>query len=217
MDGEQPQTREQKKPGRDIFWTNATVGYGFLNMEMFEVDERRLSADLFSSRLDGPGATLAVGTRLMPVTLAVRGSVYDLNGTREDGLEREATLWSADAEIAMNLLIGSVQPFFLVGGGYSMLANITHANVDTNDDLDVNGANVRGGLGLWYFVTPALSVGGRGTAELLFLNRPGVPLTDIVASRSASTISEAEAEAREAHGSSVGAAYAITIGPGLHF
>jgi len=83
--------------------------------------------------------------------------------------------------------------------------------------LAVDGANVRAGLGLDFYVIPLLSLGARFTGELLFLSRPGVPIRDLATAQQVSTIGEAKARLLEADGSSIGTALNLTVGPALHF
>jgi hypothetical protein len=51
----------------------------------------------------------------------------------------------------------------------------------------------------------------------LFLSRRAVPIRDLAEQQEVGTISEAKARVLEADGSSAGFAYAVVLGPGLHF
>jgi hypothetical protein len=122
------------------------------------------------------------------------------------------TLLDAGADLTRRSLhvrfqLGRVEPHLLFGGGYSTFGGLDNAIDGVRAGLDIDGANLRAGLGLDWFATPELSIGARGTAEALFLSRRAVPIRDLARPREVGTLSEARARILEAEGSTAGAAY----------
>jgi hypothetical protein len=126
-------------------------------------------------------------------------------------------LYSIDAELGVRIPIVRFEPYLLVGGGYSAFGGLDDAISGVGQGLAVDGANVRAGLGLDFYVIPLLSLGARFTGELLFLSRPGVPIRDLATAQQVNTVGEAKARLLEADGSSIGTALNFTVGPALHF
>ena len=62
----------------------------------------------------------------------------------------------------------------LVAGGYSTFGGMGDMVDGLGEGLDVNGVNVRGGLGFDYYLSRELSLRAEGTSEVLFLSREGV-------------------------------------------
>jgi hypothetical protein len=152
--------------------------------------------------------------RLLTVTLGARGKVIHLSSS---GPVQNADLWSLDGELAFRIPVATLEPYFMLGGGYSALGGVHDAVSGVNDGLDITGANLRAALGLDYFVTPTFSIGAKATAEVLFLNREGVPIRDLATPQSVDTVGEARARVLEADGSAAGSAIGFFITPGLHF
>jgi hypothetical protein len=208
--------RKEERFGKEIFWTNAGVGYGFFDLTTVE---RRtdVTADVVASRVGGVSGHVGAGVRLLTLTLGARVTVNDLRGTREDGVDQEFVLWTLDGELGFKLPFGRVEPFFVLGAGYAAFGGFGDAVAEVGQGLDVTGANVRGGIGVDYYFSPRVSVGFRGTGEMLFLNRRGVPIRDLTTSQQVETVREARTRALQADGSSIGAGYRFFVGPGLHF
>ena len=158
-----------------------------------------------------------MGLRVMTFTFGLRGRLLAVSGDSDVGTDASLNLWSLNLETGFRIPLGRLEPHLVLGAGYSAVGGLGDAIPGLAEGLDISGANVRGGLGLTYYATPALSIGGQATAEALFLNRRGVPIRDLAEPRSVETIGEARARALEADGSSIGMAYAVVVGPGLHF
>ena len=216
--GEGRAEKKEKKPTETWFWLDGGAGYGHVNLSTFVVDDAEsLTADLVPTNTGGVAGHLGLGLRFGIFTIGPRGTVIALQDARTGRSVRDIQLWSLDLEGTFRIPLGRLEPHFLFGGGYSTFGGLDDAVDGVRAGLDIDGANVRAGLGLDWFATPELSIGARGTAEVLFLSRRAVPLRDLARPREVGTISEARARILEAEGSSAGAAYTLVIGPGLHF
>jgi hypothetical protein len=79
-------------------------------------------------------------------------------------------LWSLDLDLGLHLPLGNLEPYALVGAGYS---EVDLRNDDGNY-FSIKGFNVRLGGGLDYYVTNVFSVGGQITAEMVRLSRGAI-------------------------------------------
>jgi len=212
---ETPDKPRETRPGV----LRGSVGYTAADLTTFvaESDGDRFTADLLPSSLQGPSARLGLGLRLSAVSLSLVGSLAAFSA--DERFEMDSLyLWSVDGELAFHLFSGSkVEPYLLLGAGYSSLNGIEDAVPGVEGAYRVRGVNARGGIGLDYYATNTFSIGALATAELLFLTRPGVSAFGLMQPEQVETVGEARARALEGDGSSVGAAYSIVIGPGLHF
>ena len=109
------------------------------------------------------------------------------------------------------------EPYFTLAGGYATLGGLSSAVNGLNSGLGVNGADVRIGVGLDYFVEPWFSVGAHLTGEILALSRPGVPLKDLTEAKRIGSIDDAKARLLQASGTSVGSVSTIAAVVGFHF
>jgi hypothetical protein len=193
--------REDSGRGLEFFWLNAEIGAMHLGLQTFSADE--LVPEVVESTATGPLYGAAVGLRLVFVTLGARFRYATFPDWR---------LWTLNGELGLRVPLGLVEPYFTFGGGYASLGGFSSDDVGPGlnaDDVAIRGFNVRGGFGIDVYVTPAFSLGGLLTGELLVLTRPSV-------GGSASNGS-VEAEVYRFEGSSVGSAVSLTAVAGLHF
>lgn len=213
--------REDDSHVRKPFWIDGGLGWQRLDLTTFYVQRvsgsTALTADLAPRIVSGPGANVGLGARFSLLTLGLRLGMTLFDAASSPSVDGTLQLYSIDAELGVRMPIGRVEPYLVLGVGYSVLGGLGDAVSGLGKGLDIDGANGRIGLGLDYFANPYLSFGIRGTAEALFLARRGVSLRDLAAAQSVDTVGEAKARALEGGGSSVGTAFAITAGPGLHF
>jgi hypothetical protein len=217
---DEPQAEPSEKkidPLSTIFWLNGGVGYGNIDLTTFEANGDELTAGLVPTRADGPAADLGVGFRIVTFTIGARAGVTALNDDSPDRSVEGLQLWSADLELGFRIPLGRVEPHFFLAGGYSVIGGLGDAVVGVRQGMNIDGANVRAGAGLDWFVAPSFSLGARVAGEALFLSRRAVPIRDLAEQQKVGTISEAKARILEADGSSAGTAYTIVLGPGLHF
>jgi hypothetical protein len=212
------QESETREPSDRHFWVNGGAGYGYLSLDTFVVDdEDGLTASLVPMEADGVAGNLGLGFRFGTFTIGPRGTVMVLRNETAGRRVRELQLWSLDLELGFRIPLHKVEPHFMFGGGYSTFGGLDDAIEGVGDGLNIDGANLRAGVGIDWIPTPAFSLGARGTAEVLFLSRPAVPLRDLAEPRQVGTISEARARVLEGDGSSAGVAFTVVAGPGFHF
>jgi hypothetical protein len=200
----------------DPFWLNSGVGIEYVNMRTFRADPDTLSAGFFPTVATGPTVNLGAGVRVYMLSLGLRGGVAWLDDSARENLG-SIRLWSIDAEAAFHILSARIEPYLLLGGGYSTVGGLDDAVEGLGNGLDVNGANLRLGLGMNLRATPTLSFDARVSGELLALSRRGVPLRDLARPVEVGTLNEAEARVLQGNGSSLGTALTFTVGPAVRF
>ncbi len=207
------------EPSR-IEWLFIKPGLGYQRVwlrTLHAEDSERLTARVIPENLSGPAPSLGVGMKLWFVTLGVTGRVAHLSGAAPERGTAEVELWSLDGEVAFRAPLGALEPYVLVGGGYSTFGGMDDMVDGLGSGLDVNGANARGGLGFDYYFTRRLSLRFEGTGDILFLSRPGVPARDLATPKEIGTLDEAQERLLEADGSSAGLSFAVSGGVGVHF
>ena len=191
---------------RSVEWVrfHAGLGYQQVWLRTLMVDEDRLGARVVPEHMSGPAPAIGVSTKLWLVSLGVTARVADLSGA-EERADEQLRLWSLDGEVTLRAPSGQLQPFVLVGGGYAAL-----------DEVD--GLNLRSGLGFDYYLTSGLSLRLDGTGDFLLLGDGGIPSEDdFDRDRAGVSVAEAQARASELDRSSAGAAVAVNAGVGVHF
>ena len=201
-------------PFDELLWMTVNGGYSFANLTTVARDwsSEYFDVNVLPTRVSGPTAQAAVGVRLSILTLGVRGGFARLTGDPSESAIHEMNLWNVDGELGIHIPFGPVEPYFLIGGGFSTIGGFNDAASGR-----LNGANVGAGVGLRVYITEAVSVEALGNAELLFLTRKWTTLGDLEDVRDADNPEQAANTLRRADGSSIGTAYALTIGPGFHF
>jgi hypothetical protein len=203
-----------------VEWFFIKPGFGYqrvwLRTFMAE-DSERLTAHVIPEDLSGPAPSLTVGTKLWFVAFGVTGRVARLSGAAPERETTDLDLWSVDGEVAFRAPLGPLEPYVLLGGGYSTFGGMGDVVEGLGEGLDMNGANIRGGLGFDYYLTRELSLRFEGASDLLFLARPGVAARDLAEPKEVGTLNEAEERLLEADGSSAGIAFGVGAGLGVHF
>ena len=203
-----------------VEWLFIKPGFGYQRvwLRTFMADDAdRLTGRIIPEDLSGPAPSLGIGMKFWFMTFGVTGRVARLTGTAPEREASEIDLWSLDGELAFRAPLGPLEPFVLVGAGYSTFGGMGDVADGLGSGLDVNGANLRGGLGFDYYLTRELSLRMQGGSDILFLARPGVPARDLAEPREVGTLNEAEERLLEADGSSAGLAFDVGAGVGVHF
>jgi hypothetical protein len=150
---------EDSGRGLEFFYFDVEGG-----VEHVSLQSLHSSGDLVPSAVssNGVGSLLGVaaGARLLFFTVGPHfrfGHFSDWN------------LWSLDLDVGWHIPLGNLEPYAMIGGGYSRLSNYAGA-----DYASIKGFNIRIGGGLDYYITNVLSVGGQITAELLGLSRGAI-------------------------------------------
>lgn len=210
---EGPAKAEPRERGLEWLWVNAEGGVELANLRTFNASVDKLTVGLTPTSGVGPVAGMGMGVRLLFVTLGLRGRVAAMQSSGG----KDWQLWTLDAEAGVRVPLNHFEPYLTLAAGYASLGNFGTAVSGLGSGLDVNGANLRLGAGLDYYVTHAFSVGGVVSGEMLMLSRKGVPLRDLAVAKQIGTIDDAKARVLEASGTSIGGALAFTLVAGLHF
>lgn len=217
--GEVPVGVFGEEPKR-VEWLFIKPGFGYQRvwLRTFRAeDSERLTGRVIPEDLSGPAPSLGVGMKLWFVSLGVTGRVAHLSGAAPERETTDLELWSLDGELAFRAPLGPLEPYVLVGGGYSTFGGMGDVVEGMGSGLDVNGVNVRGGLGFDYYLTRELSLRFEGSSDVLFLTRPGVPARDLAEPKQVGTLNEVEERLLEADGSSAGLSFGVGAGLGVHF
>lgn len=152
---------EQEDSGRGLEWFYLTAGGG---AEYVNLTALSKSGDLLlgkSTSGAAPSASVALGVRLLTLTIGARGRVDILSDYK---------LLSVDPEIGLHLPSGDFEPYFLLGGGYSRLLGLG----GDASGKSIGGYNLRLAGGIDYYLTPYFSIGGQINADMVHLGRDAV-------------------------------------------
>ena len=191
--------REDSGRGLEWIWLNAEVGTQHLGLQTLKANDL-LDPKLVKTSQTGLVYGAGVGVRILVFTAGARFRV---------GSFSEWQLWTLNLEGGLRIPIGSLEPYFTVGGGYASLGSFS-TTAPASSKADVKGFNARAGVGLDYYLSNTFSVGGNLTGDLLFLSRSKVAEAD-------SSMSGDEAAVYGKDGSSIGAGATLTAVVGLHF
>jgi hypothetical protein len=201
----------------EVFLMQAESGYQSLRLRTFEAGtEDRLTVGFVPSRAAGPAFATGLGVRLGFFTLGLRAGVAHFEDRSLERSVGEYDLWSLAAEAGTRFSLGRFEPYLLLGGGYSAFGGLDDAVDGLGAGLDVDGVNLRAGLGFDIRLARWLTLGARGTGEVLFLGRDGVPVRDLARPKEVDTLGETRERLLEGDGSSIGAAWTITGVLGVH-
>lgn len=192
---------EEKDSGRGLQWLYFDVegGVQYVGLETFSSDGLTYAKTTGSSAV-GPMFGGGLGIQLLFVTIGGRARM---------GVFKDWNIASFGGELGFRFPIGSVEPYFDLGGGYAMLAGL---KTDTwGGDTKIHGGYVRAGLGLDYYVTSTFSVGGHVSGDVMILSRDGLKGASI------SDLTPDAQTVASKDGTSVGGALNGTVVLGLHF
>ncbi len=189
--------------------------YRSLDLRRIEYESSAAVGRLIPATAGGPSPGLGLGVRLWFVSLMLHGDVTFLSST-SGPIDDDMQLWNLDLEAAMRFLQGRIQPYLLLGGGYSALAGIDGLLDDRRSEAEAHGANARLGAGVDYYLTKNLTLGLRGGVDGLWL-ASRVSLLELAEPEKVDTLNETRARLREADGSVAGFAYAAGVTFGMHY
>jgi hypothetical protein len=171
------------------------------------VEEERLTAGFVESEASGGYVGLGLGAHLVVVQIGPRFRV---------GFFPDFRVFSIGGEVGLRIPISFVEPTLTVGAGYTALGTFTDLTFD--DDISIQGFDVRIAGGLDFFVHDNVSLGAGASWEFLGLTRPGVDVTRLSQQeKDNQNIDQAREDALAAEGSAYGSAVSITARLGLHF
>jgi hypothetical protein len=184
--------REDSGRGLEFFWLNGEIGVTHMGLQALKGDGL---VDPSQVETQQTGLTYGggLGARLVFITIGGRFRMATFS---------EWQLWTANLEVGLRIPVGSLEPYFTLGGGYASLGSFAGSGVSS--EASAAGFDIRGGFGVDYYLTPMFSLGGNLTGDLLFLSRSavsGAPAGDVYAES----------------GSGIGAGGTLTLVVGLHF
>jgi hypothetical protein len=224
--------KEDSGRGLEFLYFDVEGGGEYASLESLHVGNSGSIPSTSTTKTSDVGAMAGVGAGLRLVFLTIGPRFRVAHFSNWD-------LWSLNAELGIHIPLGSVEPYFTLGGGYAKVGNATQASFTSDNGVKITGYDVRGGFGIDYYVTNTFSVGVNGTAELLAMTRPGVNPTSLLTTDQQSYVNsgkncasqpadkqqacaqavaaQAQAQAYAADGSSLGIAGALSLVLGLHF
>jgi hypothetical protein len=200
-----PEREREPEPMKKLLWLDAEVGFATADINTFTADLNSMAVGFKGHSGTGPVAGAAIGVRFVFVTLGVRGRVTSLTGW---------SMSSVDGELGFRVTFRRFEPYMTIAAGYTALGGGGLQDPSSSTPVELNGLNARLGLGLDYFVSRYVSLGGGLGGEALAFTRSGVPLSGV---QQTHTIQEGEARLRDAAGSSYGGAVTLTGGVKAHF
>ncbi len=150
----------------ELLYINAEVGAEYVGFQQLHITRELFPTTIHTVDV-GPAVGVGAGVRLFFLTLGPRFRY---------GVFRDWDLWSLDAELGLRIPLGSVEPWAMVGGGYSRLGRMRERSVQ------VQGYNIRVGFGLDYYFNKMFSLGGGVSGDVLGMTRPGVDLNQATGS-----------------------------------
>jgi hypothetical protein len=191
--------REDSGRGLEWIWLNAEIGGEHLGLQTLKANQL-VDPQLVKTTQTGLVVGAGLGVRILVFTAGVRFRL---------GSFSEWQLWTLNAEGGLRIPLGSLEPYFTVGGGYASLGKFS-TTAPASSKADVKGFNARLGAGVDYYLSNTFSVGANFTGDLLFLSRSAV-------ASAATSTSGNEAAVYAKDGSSIGAGATLTAVVGLHF
>ena len=191
--------KEDSGRGLEWIWLNAEVGGEHLGLQTLKSNDL-LDPQLVKTSQTGLVYGAGLGVRILVFTAGVRFRLGSFSAWQ---------LWTLNAEGGLRIPLGSLEPYFTVGGGYASLGSFS-TTAPASSKADVKGFDARVGAGLDYYLSNTFSVGANLTGEMLFLSRSKVSGASVSTSGN-----EAAVYAKD--GSSIGAGASLTAVVGLHF
>jgi hypothetical protein len=197
--------RQLEDGGLGLVWAylNADVGAAYTDL----VSLRASNWSLEDNASAGPAFGLGAGVRLFFLSAGLR--VRDLQLL-------SFSLWETDVEAALHFRVWRVDGSLGTRGGYAFVGSFSADSLrastrGTASDVTVHGWNVGPTAGLDVYFSKRVSLGADANAEVLFLERPPLPL------KQGQTVAPQYRSLYQASGSSVGVAFVATGHVGLHF
>jgi hypothetical protein len=213
--GQHRDSPSHKEPDKyDWLVLNTDVAFRSLRITRIDFDDDEEVPKFLPATSFGvaPGASL--GVRLWFVSLAAHTQVAFFNGPDGAVTDNSFTMWSTDGELSFRAPLGRVQPYILLGAGYSVLGGLSGTGEDRNRKVNAGGANARGGLGVDWFVGDIWTVGALASIDGLFLSSRA-PVKRLVTPEQVDTLGQANDRARQADGALFGWSPSLALSVGL--
>lgn len=157
---------DERDSGRGLEYVWLSADLGFQALSLTALHDGGLLAEGEPTGGSGLAFGGGIGARLLYFTLGARFRYSDFG---------ELSPWSLLGEAALRVPLGKLEPFGLVGVGYTSVGGLSDAD-------GVGGANVRLGGGLDYYLSDSFSVGAQASGDLVFLSGSSGTATGLGAS-----------------------------------
>jgi hypothetical protein len=191
--------KEDSGRGLEFFWLNGEIGVQHLGLQTFTSDDL-VDAGVVDTTQTGLVYGGGLGLRLIFITVGARFRMATFS---------DYELWTLNGEVGLRIPIGSIEPYATLGGGYASLGSF---DSDALKELSVKGFDVRGGVGVDWYLSEIFSLGGNLSGDLLFLSRSKLDASELAEGGGA-----LDAAVYGSDGSSIGGAVTFTLVAGLHF
>ena len=187
--------------GLEFVWLNGEVGYQIVDLQALS-DSDLVDGTSIENNQSGLVFGGGLGVRLFTITLGARFRYGNFEAW---------DMWSINAEGAFHIPLGKLDFYFRVGAGYVALGGFQPKGegAELLSDVGIAGFDLRGGVGLDYYLSNTFSVGVNLGGEVLFLQRK------LALAAPADGTGSLAAYADD--GSGVGAAFTPMAVIGLHF
>ena len=186
--------KEDSGRGLEFVYLNPEVGASYLGLHTLK-DKGLVDGTQAKSKGAGVLFGAGVGVRMLAFTLGARFRFASFSDWQ---------LWTLGAEGGFHIPLGRLEPYFTVGAGYASLGGFDSAKLGVAPRA--HGLDVRGGVGLDYYLTNTFSVGANLSGEVLFLSRTAK-----------SVDATTPASFYGTDGSGIGAGATLSAVLGLHF
>src|SRR6188768_4491625 len=152
--------KEDSGRGLEFAWLNVELGPQYVGLQALKSDNL-VDGTLVESKGFGMGYGAGIGARLLAFTFGARfrfGNFPDWQ------------LWTLGAEAGMHIPLGRLEPYFSLGAGYASLGGFKPDAVKAYAP-SAHGVDVRGSVGLDFYLSNTFSVGANLSGDLLFLSR----------------------------------------------
>ena len=188
--------REDAGRGLEFFWVNGEIGAEHLGLRSFS-DSDLVDADVVDTATTGLLFGGGLGFRLVFITGGARFRMAQFSDFK---------LWTVNLEAGLRIPMGSLEPYVTLGGGYAASASLK-ALGDAGPEIDVRGFDIRGGVGIDYYLTELFSAGVNLTGDCLFLSRSKIDTAELPAESAAVYAKD---------GSAIGGGVSLTAVIGVH-
>jgi len=194
--------KEDSGRGLEFVFLNAEVGPQILGLHTLK-DGGLVDGALASSTGTGMTYGAGLGVRILVFTAGARFRFANFSDWQ---------IWTLNAEAGMHIPLGRIEPYATLSAGYASLGGYDAGKLGFTPE-GARGLDVRGGVGVDFYLTNTFSVGANLTGDFLFLSRKAS--TPVLAGASAEQQSAAAVFAKD--GSGIGAGGTLSAVLGLHF
>jgi hypothetical protein len=189
--------------GLEWLYLNADLGAAYTNL----MSLRSSNWQIADNTATGPAFGFGAGVRIVFLSAGIR--VRDLQMS-------SFNMWETDLEAALHFRVWRIDGAIGARGGYAFLGQfspdaIATATTMTASNVTVHGWNVGPTVDLDFYLSKLISIGVDANAEVLFLERPPLPVP------AGETVGPALASLYQDSGSSVGMGFVAMSHLGAHF